>query len=118
MEDLSPAIKKAFELVTGVPWCSLFTPVYEEDYKPRCPPNQENLLIRREVLRRMSAEAKEVMWILNNVPGEIFESFSHNGRISKNRIFNYLKKDGWRTVDIVRTFKELKKVAKTLERYE
>lgn len=114
VEDLSPAIENAYYLVTGK-WLATTVEAHYE-YIPQHIPNPEKLLIKKQLLESISEEAKEVMWILFHLPSEIFDLFFYKDKFSRARLFKFLKADGWRTIDILRTFKELRQVDNKLRR--
>jgi len=79
--------------------------------------NQEILLIKKDLILKLSKEAKEVINLILCGPSEVLETFltPKYHQVSKEKIKQYLIKDGWpkKTVRIV--FEELKRFVMDIE---
>jgi len=92
--------------------------------------NPETTTIVADLLEKLSAEAKFVMYAIFNAPGELSNFLFHdvvtentqpikwmtNGKMSRKRIYRYMKLLGWETRDINKTIFAIKEFARELER--
>lgn len=70
----------------------------------------EENLIKKDSLASLSSESKEIIDLIFNAPSEVLACFitPKYNKISKNKIKEYLIKEGWLEVTVSRCFKELK----------
>jgi hypothetical protein len=83
--------------------------------------NQETIVIKKDLVNKLSFEAKDVVKLLLNSPSEIVDSFSTSKYkcTSKNKIMEYLVQNmKWPKKKVVKVFTELKTFTKELDQLE
>lgn len=95
-------------------YCYVFATVEPESVPDRAP-NPENIAIKRDLFKKLSAEAKAVVSIISSSPACVLTDL---GRISKVRLIEYLKMIGWSNRKIVAVSQELREYAGELEELE
>lgn len=70
----------------------------------------EEIVIKKDLISRLSEEAKEIILIILAGPKEVIEAITSDkyNCISKKRVKQYLEKKGWHPKTINRCFEELK----------
>jgi len=68
---------------------------------------KEQKIMANNLLNNLTAEAKFVLYVIFNTPGELSEMLFAN-RPTKKTIYKYLKLMGWKTPIIRRTVQELR----------
>lgn len=73
-------------------------------------PSQEDSVMKRDGFSKLSKESKEIIDIVLNSPSEIIECFTtpKYNKISRDKIKDYLVKQGWNEKLVKGCFKELK----------
>jgi DNA-binding winged helix-turn-helix (wHTH) protein len=98
-------------------------PVENEPQRSRIiasPHDLEINTMKKDLLSRLSREAKEVLYLICWSPDRILKTLM-TGKykvVSKDKIFNHLKSNGWKPCTINNTFSELKQLTKELQEIE
>jgi len=69
--------------------------------------NPESILIWKDLVEKMSRETRELLFLVNNLPEEMF---LQNGKVAKLKLLEVLQIRGWTKKQMNKSFKELKQL--------